>query len=80
MLGPGALTPELPPLVREHSRVGNNLLSIIDEENAADGIAWAQRLIGDGIAEEYALGAITLEDAYIRLTGHSSAEPVEVAS
>jgi ABC-2 type transport system ATP-binding protein len=80
MLSPGAVTPELPPLVREHSRVGNNLLSIIDEENAADGIAWAQRLIGDGIAEEYALGAITLEDAYIRLTGHSSAEPVEVAS
>ncbi|HSK06167.1 MAG TPA: ABC transporter ATP-binding protein [Acidimicrobiia bacterium] len=80
MLSPGSLTPELPPLVREHSRVGNNLLSIIDEENAADGIAWAQRLIGDGIAEEYALGAITLEDAYIRLTGHRSAEPVEVAS
>ena len=80
MLSPGAVTPELPPLVREHSRVGHNLLSIIDEENAADGIAWAQRLIGDGIAEEYALGAITLEDAYIRLTGHSSAERVEVAS
>lgn len=80
MLSPGSLTPELPPLVREHSRVGNNLLSIIDEVNAADGIAWAQRLIGDGIAEEYALGAITLEDAYIRLTGHRSAEPVEVAS
>jgi ABC-2 type transport system ATP-binding protein len=80
MLSPGAVTPELPPLVREHSRVGNNLLSIIDEENAADGIAWAQRLIGDGIAEEYALGAITLEDAYIRLTGHSSTERVEVAS
>jgi len=80
MLSPGAVTPELPPLVREHSRVGNHLLSIIDEVNAGDGIAWAQRLIGEGIAEEYALGAITLEDAYIRLTGHVSEEPMEVAS
>jgi ABC-2 type transport system ATP-binding protein len=80
VLTPGAATPELPALVREHSRVGNHLMSVIDEDKAGDGIAWAQRLIGDGVAEEYALGAITLEDAYIRLTGHISAETVEVAS
>jgi ABC-2 type transport system ATP-binding protein len=79
MLSPGVATPELPPLVREHSRVGNNLLAVIDEDRAGDGIAWARRLMGDGTAEEYALGAITLEDAYIRLTGHTSAEPTEAA-
>jgi len=27
-----------------------------------------------GAAEEYALGATTLEDVYIRLTGHTSAD------
>ena len=80
MLTPGALTPELPSLAREHSRVGNLLTSVIDEDRAGDGIAWARSLMGQGIAEEYALGAITLEDAYIRLTGHVSEEPVEVAS
>jgi len=80
MLSPGAVTPELPSLAREHSRVGNLLTSVIDEDRAGDGIAWARSLMGQGIAEEYALGAITLEDAYIRLTGHVSEEPVEVAS
>lgn len=80
MLSPGKATPELPDLIREHSRVGNNLVSVIDEDMAGDGIAWARHLVADGIAEEYALGAITLEDAYIRLTGHTSQEPMDVAS
>ena len=80
MLTPGAATPELPSLAREHSRVGNLLTSVIDEDRAGDGIAWARTLMGRGVAEEYALGAITLEDAYIRLTGHLSEESVEVAS
>ncbi len=80
MLSPGSPTPELPPLAREHSRVGNLLTSVIDEDRAGDGIAWAQSLMGQGIAEEYALGAITLEDAYIRLTGHLSDESAEAAS
>jgi hypothetical protein len=28
--------------------------------------------MGSGVAEEYALAATTLEDVYIRLTGHRS--------
>jgi len=80
MLVPGAPDPPFPPMVRHHSRVGNNLISTIDEVDAGDGIAWAQRLTSDGVAEEYALGAITLEDAYIRLTGHVSEENAEMAS
>jgi ABC-2 type transport system ATP-binding protein len=80
MLAPGMPTPEMPPLAREHSRVGNLLTSVIDEDRAGDGIAWARSLMGQGVAEEYALGAITLEDAYIRLTGHLSEETAEVAS
>jgi ABC-2 type transport system ATP-binding protein len=72
MLVPGASTPELPPWVRHHVRAGHNLVAAIDEADAANGIGWAAGLIGDGIAEEYALGATTLEDVYIRLTGHVS--------
>jgi ABC-2 type transport system ATP-binding protein len=69
---PGTPSPELPAMVRDHSRVGNNLMAIIDEERAGDAIAWAQRVMADGLAEEYALAATTLEDAYIRFTGHTS--------
>jgi ABC-2 type transport system ATP-binding protein len=79
MLVPGAPDPELPPMLRNSSMVGHKLVSTIDEVNASEGIAWAQRLMGEGVAEEYALGAITLEDAYIRLTGHVSGEAEAVA-
>jgi ABC-2 type transport system ATP-binding protein len=74
MLVPGAETPGLPPWVRHHVRAGHNLITTIDEADAAHGIGWAVELIGCGVAEEYALGATTLEDVYIRLTGHLSAD------
>jgi ABC-2 type transport system ATP-binding protein len=72
MLVPGNGIPELPPAVHHHARVGNNLMMVIDETDAAAGISWAQQMMAAGIAEEYALGATTLEDVYIRLTGHTS--------
>ena len=74
MLRPEAATPSLPSWVRRPVRVGHNLVTTIDEVDAAQGINWATDLIGAGVAEEYALGATTLEDVYIRLTGHTSAD------
>jgi len=74
MLVPEAATPLLPPWVGQPVRVGHNLITTIDEADAAHGISWATDLIGAGVAEEYALGATTLEDVYIRLTGHTSAD------
>jgi len=74
MLLPEAVTPALPPWVRQHVRVGHHLITTIDEADAASGIKWAAELIGRGDAEEYALGATTLEDVYVRLTGHTSAD------
>jgi ABC-2 type transport system ATP-binding protein len=72
MVPPGAVTPELPAFAESHTRVGNNVLTVIPEARAGAGIEWAQTLVGDGAAEEYALGATTLEDVYIRFTGHVS--------
>lgn len=69
MMTPGQPTPELPGFITEHTRVGHNLVAVIAEPDASKGIAWAQTLLINGRAEEYALGATTLEDAYIRLTG-----------
>ncbi len=72
MLPPGAETPAEPAWMQAAVRVGNSLVIGLDEADAGRGIAWAQGLVDDGAAEEYALGASTLEDAYIRLTGHVS--------
>ena len=69
MLTPRVETPDLPPFVQGHTRVGHNLMTVVAEAEAAHAIGWAQELIGLGLAEEYALGATTLEDVYIRLTG-----------
>lgn len=74
MLLPDAATPPLPPWIRHQVRVGHNLITTIDEADAAYGISWAAGLIEHGTAEEYALGASTLEDVYVRLTGHTSAD------
>jgi ABC-2 type transport system ATP-binding protein len=69
MVQPKADTPLLPEFVEDHTRVRNTLMAVIPETDAAHGIHWAQGLIDEGKAEEYALGATTLEDVYIRLTG-----------
>jgi ABC-2 type transport system ATP-binding protein len=73
MLVPGAPTPPLPHYVAGHVRVGHNLVTRLAEADAGHGIRWAAGLIEAGIAEEYALGATTLEDVYIRMTGEVSA-------
>ncbi|HTG48763.1 MAG TPA: ABC transporter ATP-binding protein [Actinomycetota bacterium] len=77
MLVPSAATPTLPPFVMHHTRVGHNLVTTIGQTDASHAIAWAQEQIGCGVAEEYALGATTLEDVYIRLTGHVSSDDGE---
>jgi ABC-2 type transport system ATP-binding protein len=74
MLAPRSATPRLPGFVEHHTRVGHNLMTLIPEAEAAHAIGWAQELIGLGLAEEYALGATTLEDVYIRLTGDVGAD------
>jgi ABC-2 type transport system ATP-binding protein len=72
MMVPGAPDPMMPQFVNGTTRVGNNLATVIDERDITEGIKWAQSLIGDRKAEEYALGATSLEDVYIRLTGQTS--------
>jgi ABC-2 type transport system ATP-binding protein len=72
MLVPGVNTPSLPEFVKAEARVGNNLVTVIPENLAAQGIEWSRRLLEENVAEEYAIGATTLEDVYIRLTGTTS--------
>jgi len=69
MMIPGTPNVDLPGFVNGCTRVGNHMATVIDERDVGVAIEWAQRLMADGLAEEYALGATSLEDAYIRLTG-----------
>jgi ABC-2 type transport system ATP-binding protein len=73
MIAPGRDSPVLPPFVRRSTLVGHNLMTVIDDADAPFGIRWAQDMIKAGAAEEYALSATSLEDAYIQLTGHDGA-------
>ncbi len=74
MMVPGSATPDMPAFVEHHTRVGNNVIATIADPDSSHAIGWAQELMGSGTAEEYALAATTLEDVYIRLTGHRSEE------
>jgi ABC-2 type transport system ATP-binding protein len=72
MMTPGRPVPELPDFAESGTLVGHTLSTVISEGRASDGIRWAQSSINDGVAEEYALGATSLEDVYVRLTGRES--------
>jgi ABC-2 type transport system ATP-binding protein len=72
-LTPGVEAPELPAFVRHHNRLGRRLHLLLDEGDGAKAIRWAGGLVGAGVSEEYALGAATLEDAYMRLIGREDA-------
>jgi ABC-2 type transport system ATP-binding protein len=74
MMAPGAADPVEPDFVIGSTRVGHNLATVIPEADVEKGIEWAQGLISTAQAEEYALGATSLEDVYIRLTGEVSGD------
>jgi ABC-2 type transport system ATP-binding protein len=69
VLEPGASDPELPDFARDPVRAGRRLLVSLDERAAVAAIEWVSSLIAAGVAEEYEIGASTLEDTYVRLVG-----------
>jgi ABC-2 type transport system ATP-binding protein len=76
MIAPGRDAPPVTPeFIRHATLVGRNFMTVIAEADAAAGIRWAQQVIDAGAAEEYALSATSLEDAYIQLTGHDGDAP-----
>jgi len=60
-ISPGAAAPVFPPFVRDHAQLGRRLHLMIDERDAAAAIQWVRPLMEGGVAEEYALGATTLD-------------------
>jgi len=79
-LRPDVAEPDRPGFVLHAVRSGNTLIATIPADAAAQAIGWAQSLVEAGPAEEFGLGATTLEDAYIRLTGHASTDGLAAGS
>jgi ABC-2 type transport system ATP-binding protein len=69
VLEPGADEPAFPSYAHDVVRAGRRLLVTLDERAAAEAIGWVSGLVRAGIAEEYELGAATMEDTYVRLVG-----------
>ncbi|MDA0352816.1 MAG: ABC transporter ATP-binding protein [Chloroflexi bacterium] len=84
-LEPEAGVPSVPAFGDQQSVTGRRLTVVLREADAVHALHWARALVEDGVAEEYELGATTLEDSYARLVGpaadadHASAEEVPVA-
>lgn len=72
-LVPGLAAPELPGFVLKQVRLRSRLHLVVDESRASAAIEWARSLMAAGVAEEYSLGATTLEDVYLRLIGRDDA-------
>ena len=79
VLEPGAETPAKPVFAHSEVRVGRRYLLTIDEGDAMRAIDWVRELVDAGRAEEYELGAATLEDAYVRLIGRDDVAELQEA-
>src|SRR5690606_23519582 len=64
VLEPGSAEPDLPAFAGDPVRAGRRLLVTLDEGAAAAAIDWVGGLVRAGIAEEYEIGASSLEDTY----------------
>jgi ABC-2 type transport system ATP-binding protein len=80
-LDPRFGAPALPDFVLRRLELRSRLHLVVDEARATEAVDWARSLMASGIAEEYGLGATTLEDAYLRLIGRDDAlDGVETAA
>ncbi len=69
VLEPTADEPAPPGFAPAPVRVGRRLIYTLDETAATDAIEWARGLTAWGVAQEFDLGASSLEEVYVRLVG-----------
>jgi ABC-2 type transport system ATP-binding protein len=69
VLEPGAALRDHPEFVRDPATAGRRVIAEVDAAAATAAIEWATRLRDNGLVEEFALGPVTLEDAYVREVG-----------
>jgi ABC-2 type transport system ATP-binding protein len=77
VLEPKAEAPELPPFLQHPVVTGRRVVGRLQESDVASAVHWARSLREQSVAEEYAVGPITLEDVYLAAVGHDEVFPLE---
>jgi hypothetical protein len=72
ILEPGAPLPAAPPFLKQSAVTGRRLMGRLAESDVGQVIQWAHGIKDRGLAEEYYIGPITLEDVYLKMVGHES--------
>jgi ABC-2 type transport system ATP-binding protein len=73
VLEPGTSLPPMPAFIHHTGTAGQRVIGRLKETALAPAIQWAGSLKETGIAEEYSVGPITLEDVYLKAVGHRDA-------
>ncbi|HSW59072.1 MAG TPA: ABC transporter ATP-binding protein [Dehalococcoidales bacterium] len=73
ILEPKTALKETPGFLKNTVATGRRLIGRLKESDVWIALQWAQNLKETGIAEEYSVGPITLEDVYLRVLGHDDA-------
>jgi len=72
-LEPRAELPATPGFLRGMVVTGRRVIGRLEESDIPEAVQWARGLKETGVAEEYSVGPITLDDVYLRLVGHEDA-------
>jgi ABC-2 type transport system ATP-binding protein len=72
VLEPGTPVPQEPEFARDRVTAGRRVIVELDAAAARSAVEWATSLRDSGLVEEFSLGPITLEDAYVREVGAAS--------
>ena len=73
VLEPGTELPDPPEILRGVFVAGTRFAARIRETDVVQATQWARELRDSGVAEEFSIGPITLEDAYLKMVGRSDA-------
>ncbi len=72
-LEPRAELPRTPVFLHDLVVTGRRVMGRLKESDIPASVQWARGLKETGVAEEYSVGPITLDDVYLKLVGHEEA-------
>lgn len=69
---PNVFVPDSPDFIKNPVTSGRRMLATVHAGALTKAVAWAEEQRKQGIAEEFAFGAATLEDVYVQLIGRGA--------
>jgi ABC-2 type transport system ATP-binding protein len=76
-LEPGMDPPQPPDFLPHMSALNHRMIARVEEKALVAAIEWARDLRDRGVVEEFSLGPITLEDAYVEKVGRPDALEIQ---